>query len=518
MKNFIRLSMCLAMWVFIGVFGPYGYSQGKEVEKTLHYSGSDIEFDYPESMQISAQQIGTISSIQLGGVKTISLTLQVVDRDDQFLDTLFKTLITTYKSITGSLVTESQQEIKCTIAGIEIKGKSLVWKMGMDFYVDVYALSSNKKTIGIIAQYTPEEKDLADKYFSVVFKSFKMGKIGISNQGASQVLNKEDMAKFNSLGGKISECMKGKDYDRVIEFAKEAISLCSQFPQPYFKLAQAYALKGDSKESIKWLRKSLLIGDSAGMSFAKNILDDEAFKEMKSIPEFQELYASVQKQLEQSKKEIESVPDSKDELYILEKYKTAKNRPMLIVLDGQGGNPKLFAAEFKPFADENGYILLAPCGSKKAGINERGPAYNYDFKQDPARIISSIQKVKDEYEVNPARIYLLGFSQGAIMGLALGLNNPDLFSGIIAIAGAFPEGLVDRSKIKESKHNLPIYLLSGKKDPENWLLQECLKTLKDAGFPVQYTEFDGSHRLPVINTFLQEALLWIDKSRKETLK
>ncbi len=61
---------------------------------------------------------------------------------------------------------------------------------------------------------------------------------------------------------------------------------------------------------------------------------------------------------------------------------------------------------------------------------------------DPAEIIASrellarfVEAAVAEHGADPARVFLLGFSQGAIMALALLLARPDLVRGVVAHSG-----------------------------------------------------------------------------------
>ena len=51
------------------------------------------------------------------------------------------------------------------------------------------------------------------------------------------------------------------------------------------------------------------------------------------------------------------------------------------------------------------------------------------------KLIAFIPEAAEAYDADPKRVYLLGFSQGAIMSLLVGLKRPDLVVGIVPMSG-----------------------------------------------------------------------------------
>jgi phospholipase/carboxylesterase len=54
-------------------------------------------------------------------------------------------------------------------------------------------------------------------------------------------------------------------------------------------------------------------------------------------------------------------------------------------------------------------------------------------------IFQCLDDIQHKYPVDPARIFLFGFSMGAMMSLAVSLSNPKRFKGIIAHSGLLPQ-------------------------------------------------------------------------------
>lgn len=69
------------------------------------------------------------------------------------------------------------------------------------------------------------------------------------------------------------------------------------------------------------------------------------------------------------------------------------------------------------------------------------------------------------YGVNRERVYLLGFSQGAIMSLSLALTEPKKMAGVVAMSGRILPEVLPRMAPPEAMAGLPILLIHGVTDP-----------------------------------------------------
>lgn len=88
-------------------------------------------------------------------------------------------------------------------------------------------------------------------------------------------------------------------------------------------------------------------------------------------------------------------------------------------------------AEWIPVLDRNHVILVTAAGS--------GNAANVLDRRDPLALLAAFNVMR-RYHVDPARIYVGGFSGGARVALRLALAYPDLFRGALLDAGSDPIG------------------------------------------------------------------------------
>ncbi len=54
-------------------------------------------------------------------------------------------------------------------------------------------------------------------------------------------------------------------------------------------------------------------------------------------------------------------------------------------------------------------------------------------------IIRTMDEIKQKYPVDTSRLFLFGFSMGAMISMVLGLTNPGRFRGIVAHSGTLPQ-------------------------------------------------------------------------------
>jgi len=137
--------------------------------------------------------------------------------------------------------------------------------------------------------------------------------------------------------------------------------------------------------------------------------------------------------------------------------------------------------------EEAGVVVLAP--------NSRDTTWDAiggSFGPDVAFLNRALQRVFDIVQIDPARIAIGGFSDGASYGLSLGLINGDLFSRVIAFSPGFVVDGTPNSKPK-------IFISHGTNDhilPIDRCGRRVAAELKDRGYEVTFREFEGDHEIP----------------------
>ena len=133
----------------------------------------------------------------------------------------------------------------------------------------------------------------------------------------------------------------------------------------------------------------------------------------------------------------------------------------IILLHGYGGDGKdinMLTLSWKRFLPNT--IFLSPNGHEKCEINPSGFQW-FDLTKDNSKYIleqskkaelkikAFIDEVKIEYNLVNSQICLVGFSQGCMMALNIGLLNSEKFNCIVGFSGKIinQEDLRNRKKI-----------------------------------------------------------------------
>ena len=109
-------------------------------------------------------------------------------------------------------------------------------------------------------------------------------------------------------------------------------------------------------------------------------------------------------------------------------------------------------------------------------------------------------------EVDPKRLAVGGFSDGASYALSLGLTNGDLFTHVLAFSPGF--------MAPGDSHGKPRLFLSHGTDDRVLPIDQCSRRVvpqvRRAGYDVTYREFDGPHTVP--EEVAREAVDWFNPS------
>jgi len=176
-------------------------------------------------------------------------------------------------------------------------------------------------------------------------------------------------------------------------------------------------------------------------------------------------------------------------LYVPATYTQDLPGPLVLLLHGAGEDARDGLALLRGQADEAGLILLALASRDYTWdmISLRGR-----YGPDVAAIDRALEQTFSRYTVDPARVAVGGYSDGASYALSLGLANGDLFTHVMAFSPGFlaPVGQTGSPRI---------FVSHGTRD--GWLpIDSCSRRivprLESAGYEVRYREFDGPHVVP----------------------
>jgi len=186
-------------------------------------------------------------------------------------------------------------------------------------------------------------------------------------------------------------------------------------------------------------------------------------------------------------------------LYVPASYDAAEPAPLVLMLHGAGQSAEIGIRPFLELADAAGAILVAP--------DSRGGTWDFlygPYGADVAFIDRALAHVFERCSVDPNRIVIEGFSDGASYALSLGLTNGDFFSRIIAFSPCIlaPAARVGRPRIFIS-HGTADRIL-----PIDNCGRRLAAQLVSTGYDVELHEFPGPHMVPP--DMARAAMKWIE--------
>jgi polyhydroxybutyrate depolymerase len=131
-------------------------------------------------------------------------------------------------------------------------------------------------------------------------------------------------------------------------------------------------------------------------------------------------------------------------VHVPESSSTTDVMPVVIVLHGGGGNGQSIerSTGFSDLADERGFVAAYPDGTGRRPHRSTWNAHNccgyaYDEQVDDVAFISSmIDQLIADFNVDPTRIYVTGFSNGAMMTFRIACELSDKIAAAAPNAGA----------------------------------------------------------------------------------
>jgi len=158
---------------------------------------------------------------------------------------------------------------------------------------------------------------------------------------------------------------------------------------------------------------------------------------------------------------------------IIEPEKNSAIDNAIILLHGYGGDGKnisMLTVSWKRFLPNT--IFLCPDGHEVCPINPSGFQWFDLTKDDPEYILKEsskaekklhqfISEVKNKYKLNNSQICLLGFSQGCMMSINLGLTTNKNYNCVVGFSGK----IIDKDDLlKRKKSSTKMLLLHGDLD------------------------------------------------------
>jgi len=201
------------------------------------------------------------------------------------------------------------------------------------------------------------------------------------------------------------------------------------------------------------------------------------------------------------------------------KIKIAKP-PVLILMHGLGSNEKDLFGLAAQVPDSFLVISLrAPYLYTQDGF----AWYSVEFKgnqiignvaemqKSKAKILKFIDDLEAKRLIDTKKVYLGGFSQGAIMSYEIALCKPEKIKGIIVLGGRLPDGLESRIAKREQLKNLKIFIAHGTEDKRIDFKKagEANEFLKKLGLIPVFNKYPIGHSIS--DQMWLDAMNWLKK-------
>jgi len=215
-----------------------------------------------------------------------------------------------------------------------------------------------------------------------------------------------------------------------------------------------------------------------------------------------------------------------------EDYEAGRSYTLAVGLHGGGGNAEDFITLWDDFQDRDFVYAVPRAPYPMPGNGE----ILFDLALWPTgdeALISKATALTEEYVTNVVRdltrrykvgdVYLMGFSQGAIISYIVGIKYHTLFRGLICLsgpgllaplinpfAGSFDPDWLEEELIQEAKA-LRVFIAHGKQDesPNYELGVRSRDVLIRHGYDVTFRGFEWGHHLPP-DEVLEQIVEWIN--------
>ena len=173
--------------------------------------------------------------------------------------------------------------------------------------------------------------------------------------------------------------------------------------------------------------------------------------------------------------------------------------PLLVFLHGATQTGAGMLRRIGAAADEAGVAVLAPDSRDTTWDAIRGR-----FGEDVVFLNRALDHVFAHLPVDPERLAIGGFSDGASYAISLGLANGDLFRSVVACSPGFV--------IPAATHGRPRIFVSHGVNDQILPIDRCSRVivprLRSMGYDVTFREFEGRHEMPA--AIVGDALRWVD--------
>jgi len=278
------------------------------------------------------------------------------------------------------------------------------------------------------------------------------------------------------------------DYDRTIELLLELEGRSPDQAVTAYNLACCYAMTGRKNEAIRWLRRC----GERGFARHRLVTTTDNLERVRTMPGYAEAVARIEANARESLAKFKEAAPPPDPVMILPPHYDASKPAVLIVsLHGYGATAPPMAEVWQRAAAEVNAIVIAPRAIQKV----RNAGYEWgELEEAEFLVFRAIEHVRTTHAIDPTRVVLTGFSQGAYVAMELGLSFPDRFCGIVPVCGG---AVPDAAALPPAKSLPRFFFMAGDRDAALHDMQRAAAILKAHGATAKIViHADTAHRFP----------------------
>ena len=208
-------------------------------------------------------------------------------------------------------------------------------------------------------------------------------------------------------------------------------------------------------------------------------------------------------------------------LYVPTSYKASAGAPLIIALHGLGATEDSFFESYgrilPQLAENGGYILAGALGYRVdggygwgVGTPPNDTTARRSSELSELDVMQVLAQVREHYNIDPKRIYLMGHSLGAIGTWKIAAKYPDVWAALGVFSGQGQPTSAEQLK------NIPEFVVHGDTDPTVNVRgsRTMVTALKALNTELVYIEVPGGNHTSVVQPNLAGMIEFFSKHKK----
>jgi len=184
-------------------------------------------------------------------------------------------------------------------------------------------------------------------------------------------------------------------------------------------------------------------------------------------------------------------------LYVPTYYTAEEDWPLLVTLQGTHLYDDSYrqVREVAYMADRMGFILVAPgLRSVQGTLPVEKRLWRRDLERDRTVVLSVVDAVSEEYNIDPECVALSGFSAGGYVMYDVGLRYPERFQFLLGRSASHSMMIFEGIEFTDAARDMPIHLVWGRDDIIREMAWESYEYLRTHGFfKTKKSRVEGGH-------------------------